>query len=118
MADDAWRNIRGSSHSNSVRCTKTRKIVRLFPLAAVHGMLAAIGLIVISKQLHILLGVNPLNGEGKPMIEPFELIEALPATFALIQQNMNVVIIGLISLITAVFVPMLNLSWLKKSLHQ
>jgi len=93
---------------------KLGKLSDFFPLAAVHGMLAAIGLIVISKQLHILLGVNPLNGEGKPMIEPFELIEALPATFALIQQNMNVVIIGLISLITAVFVPMLNLSWLKK----
>lgn len=93
---------------------KLGKLSDFFPLAAVHGMLAAIGLIVISKQIHILLGVNPLNAEGKPMIEPFELIEALPATFALIQQNMNIVIVGMVSLGIAFIIPMIKMQWLKK----
>ncbi|MFM7543592.1 MAG: SulP family inorganic anion transporter [Ignavibacteria bacterium] len=93
---------------------KLGKLSDFFPLAAVHGMLAAIGLIVISKQLHILMGVNPLNAEGKPMIEPFELIEALPATFALLQQNMNIVIVGVVSLATALIVPLIQLQWVKK----
>lgn len=93
---------------------KLGKLSDFFPLAAVHGMLAAIGLIVISKQVHILLGVNPLNAEGKPMIEPFELIEALPATFALAQQNIKIVIVGIVSLATALIIPMIRLQWLKK----
>lgn len=93
---------------------KLGKLSDFFPLAAVHGMLAAIGLIVISKQIHILLGVNPLNAEGKPMIEPFELIESLPSTFALIQQHMNIVIVGVISLAIALFIPMIRISWMKK----
>lgn len=93
---------------------KLGKLSDFFPLAAVHGMLAAIGIIVISKQLHILLGVNPVNAEGKPMIEPFELIEALPHTFAMISQHINTVIVGIVSLAAALFVPMINLSWLKK----
>ncbi|MEY3689411.1 MAG: hypothetical protein RIT37_973 [Bacteroidota bacterium] len=93
---------------------KLGKLSDFFPLAAVHGMLSAIGLIVISKQIHILLGVNPLNAEGKPMIEPFELIESLPRTFALIQQHMNIVIVGVISLAIALFIPMIRISWLRK----
>lgn len=93
---------------------KLGKLSDFFPLAAVHGMLAAIGMIVISKQVHILLGVNPLNPEGKPMIEPFELLSALPETFSHIQQHMSIVIVGIVSLIATLTIPLIRISWLKK----
>jgi MFS superfamily sulfate permease-like transporter len=93
---------------------KLGKLSDFFPLAAVHGMLAAIGMIVISKQVHILLGVNPLNGEGKPMIEPFELLSALPDTFSQIPQHMPIIIVGVISLIATLTIPLIRISWLKK----
>lgn len=64
---------------------KFGKFADFFPHAAIHGMLAAIGLIIISKQLHLLMGVNPMHLEGphigKPIVEPLELISALPDTF-------------------------------------
>jgi MFS superfamily sulfate permease-like transporter len=93
---------------------KLGKLADFFPLSAVHGMLAAIGLIIISKQLHILLGVNPLNHEGKPMVEPLELLGALPSTFQKISVNTKVVITGLVSLALVLGVPMIKIKWVKK----
>lgn len=93
---------------------KLGKLADFFPLSAVHGMLAAIGLIIISKQLHILLGVNPLNHEGKPMVEPLELLGALPATFQKIAENSKVVITGIVSMILVLGVPMIQNKWIKR----
>jgi len=85
-----------------------------FPLSAVHGMLAAIGIIIISKQLHILVGMNPLTELGKPMVEPLELLSELKNTFANFFMHKDVAIVGLVSLALVFGWPMLPVKALKK----
>lgn len=72
---------------------KLGKLVDFFPLSAVHGMLAAIGLIIIAKQLPVLLNVNPTLTAGKG---PLELLASIPMFFA--NLDPQVAIIGGISL--------------------
>lgn len=93
---------------------KFGKFSAIFPLSAVHGMLAAIGLIIISKQIHILLGVNPVDHYGKPLVEPFELIAELPRTFAHLALNLPMVIVGVVSLALVLLIPMIKNESLKK----
>lgn len=54
---------------------KLGKFADIFPLSAVHGMLAAIGIIIIAKQIHILFDIDPATLKGK---EPLELIAMIP----------------------------------------
>jgi len=106
---------------------KLGKLSDFFPLSAVHGMLAAIGLIIISKQLHVLCGVNPvfapgtiahgLDVSGKPMVAPLDLLGALPSTFNHLISNpvaISSVIVGLVSLLIVFGWPMLKFPALKK----
>ncbi|MFN3996246.1 SulP family inorganic anion transporter [Algoriphagus sp.] len=58
---------------------KLGKLADIFPLSAIHGMLAAIGIIIIVKQIPILLDVNPDLYKGLSMIG---MITSIPKFFA------------------------------------
>jgi MFS superfamily sulfate permease-like transporter len=87
-------------------------LVDFFPLSAVNGMLAAIGIIIISKQIHILIGINPVNAAGKSLVDPFELMAALPGSFSHLNQEASIV--GLISLLIVFVWPAMKQPLLKK----
>lgn len=80
-----------------------------FPHSAVHGMLAAIGLIIFSKQIHILLGIDPAILKGK---EPVELFEMIPSS--LVHEDPRVTLVGIISLIIIFGLPLIKGKLIKK----
>ncbi|MEI6805077.1 MAG: SulP family inorganic anion transporter [Myxococcaceae bacterium] len=64
---------------------------KLMPPSVIHGMLAAIGIIIMAKQIHVLLGVVPISKT------PFALIAELPTS--ILQANPLVLLMGLITLL-------------------
>jgi MFS superfamily sulfate permease-like transporter len=80
-----------------------------FPHSAVHGMLAAIGLIIFSKQIHILLGIDPATLKG---LEPIELFKMIPSS--LTHEDPRVTLIGIISLVIIFGLPLLKGNLFKK----
>lgn len=54
---------------------KLGRLVDFFPLSSIHGMLAAIGLIIIIKQFPVLLNVDPALVKGKSILG---LIASMP----------------------------------------
>lgn len=88
---------------------KLGKLADFFPLSAIHGMLAAIGLIIIAKQIPILLEVDPAMTKGKG---PFELLAAIPQF--LIHLDPRATLIGIISLIIMLGWPFIKNSTIKK----
>jgi MFS superfamily sulfate permease-like transporter len=87
---------------------KVASLANFFPLSAVHGMLAAIGIIIMSKQIHFALGIAPSELAGK---DPLELLEMIPQS--LMNLNFSIMLIGLISLIILFGMPMLKNKYLK-----
>jgi MFS superfamily sulfate permease-like transporter len=60
---------------------KLGKLADIFPLSAIHGMLAAIGIIIIAKQIPILLDVNPELYKGLSIPEMITSIPLFLANF-------------------------------------
>lgn len=69
---------------------KIGNLADFFPSAAIHGMLAAIGVIIMAKQLHLLLGINPAELKGK---DPLELLAMLPSS--IMHENAHLAEIGI-----------------------
>ena len=80
-----------------------------FPHSVVHGMLAAIGLIIFSKQIHVLLGIDPSTLKG---LETIELFERIPES--LYHEDPRVTLVGIISLIIIFGMPFLKGKYVKK----
>lgn len=77
-----------------------------FPTATIHGMLAAIGIIIAAKQMHVMVGVDP--AAKSPLGQLAELPDSA------LNFNPEVAVIGLLSLAILVIMPALRNPWLRK----
>lgn len=80
---------------------KMGSLADFFPLSAIHGMLAAIGIGIVAKQFHVLVGVNPVDELGKSINHPLKLLAEIPNSIQ--QMNVNVATVGFMSLILVLF---------------
>jgi MFS superfamily sulfate permease-like transporter len=80
-----------------------------FPHSAVHGMLAAIGIIIIAKQIPVLLGNEPTmyKGEG-----PLELLADIPSFIS--HAHWHIAIVGILGLAIMIVLPMIKVKFMKK----
>jgi len=79
-----------------------------FPLSAVHGMLAAIGIIIIAKQFPLVMGITDKSASGGPI----ELISRFPDFVA--NLNPEIALIGVIGLIILFGMPFIRSGYVRK----
>lgn len=73
---------------------KLGKLADFFPLSVIHGMLAAIGILIIAKQIPVLLNDDPALGKGKG---PLELLANIPNF--IMNLDPKATLIGVVSLV-------------------
>ncbi len=88
---------------------KLGKLADFFPGAAIHGMLAAIGIIIMSKQIHTLLGIDPKMLKGK---EPLELLAMVPES--IMHENAHIAEIGIACLLILIGMSFVKHQKIKK----
>ncbi|MEC4747803.1 SulP family inorganic anion transporter [Methylomicrobium sp. Wu6] len=74
---------------------KAGRLSSFFPASVVHGMLAAIGIIIMAKQIHVMLGVTPEKGSL------FSTIAQIP--HSIINLNPEIAMIGVTSIAILIF---------------
>ena len=77
-----------------------------FPSSAVHGMLAAIGVIIIIKQFPFALGVIDPETGRTPSSEPLEMVREIPQYLA--EANPAIAAIGLVSVLIMFLWPIIG----------
>jgi MFS superfamily sulfate permease-like transporter len=85
---------------------KSGKLATFFPSAAVHGMMASIGIIIICKQIFTMFGVKAEHKEIIP------LIMEIPSIFT--RLNPEITFIGLFSLGILIVLPKIPIKFFKK----
>lgn len=79
---------------------KLAKFAEVMPPSVIHGMLAAIGVIIIAKQSHVIFGVKPESSK------PLALLMELPKSAA--HFNPEIFLIGILSFIIILLWPKLK----------
>lgn len=85
---------------------KVGKLGAIFPTSVIRGMLAAIGVTIISKQIHIVFGVEPTAKS------PMNLLAEIPNS--IVHLNPKVTVIGILSLIILFIHPVFKQNLIKK----
>ena len=88
---------------------KLGKLADFFPGAAIHGMLAAIGIIIMSKQIHTLLGSDPKILKGK---DPLQLLAMIPDS--IMHENAHLTEIGIACLLVLIGLSFVKHQKIKK----
>ncbi|MFI3157253.1 MAG: SulP family inorganic anion transporter [Methylococcaceae bacterium] len=76
---------------------KMGQLSSFFPTSVVHGMLAAIGIIIIATQTHVMLGITPEPGSL------FSIIAQIP--HSLLNMNTEIALISFLSLLILIIWP-------------
>jgi MFS superfamily sulfate permease-like transporter len=88
---------------------KAAKLSSFFPIAAVHGMLAAIGIIIMSKQILLAEGISPKLLKGK---ETFDYILMIPETLGRIE--LHILSIAIMSILIMALWPKIKNKSIRK----